>query len=273
MLTVIASFPKSGNTWIRSLLTCYIKNRRVNLDDMASIVPIDTSRGLWSEYVGIKDVTDENVFQNRARFYRALKEKIEGKNLYLKAHSANLNVKEYPLFAHDVIDKIIHIVRNPFDVLPSFTNHMGISIEDAWIKMKNDSTALQGNDKQYRELVSSWHLHTKSWIARRNETDRYIFVRYEDLKLKPITAMTKIIDFLGIGTDEERVANSIYWSSFKNRSQEEEEEGFKERPRADSKFFRKGQIGSFHQDMPEHIKNEMMEKYEEFCNKLGYKVR
>lgn len=274
MLTVIASWPKSGNTWIRSILTCYIKQKLVPLDEMAKIVPIDTATSLWTEYVGIEVPDPNKALLQRKEFYRTLKSKIGDKNLYLKSHSANIDVHGSSMFDHDSIDKFIHVVRNPFDVLPSFASHMNLSIEDAWLRMQNDKLGLAPTDKQLREMPSSWLMHTKSFLAlQKAHSDKYCVVRYEDLKLKPYTTTKKIIEFLGLELNEERIVNAVYWSSFKSRKQEEEDNGFKERPRAETSFFRKGEIGSFVNDVPLEIRQEMSEKYSDICKVLKYSIK
>lgn len=274
LLTVIASWPKSGNTWLRSILTCYVKQEFVPLDEMSRIIPTDVAASLWTKYVGFEAHSPDNTYLQRKEFYRLLKSKIGDKNLVLKSHSANIDVRGCSMFDHESVDKFIHVVRNPFDVLPSFANHMNQSIDDAWLAMQNDRLALAATDQQIREMCSSWLMHTSSFLAfQKTYAEKYCMIRYEDLKLKPYTTTKKIVEFLGLDVSEERIVNAVYWSSFKNRKQEEEDSGFKERARAETSFFRKGEIGSFVNDVPFEIRREMAEKYSAICKLLNYSIK
>jgi hypothetical protein len=204
--------------------------------------------------------------------YKALAEKVGDKRLFLKSHSANLTINKNAMFDMKHIDRVIHIVRNPFDVLPSFAHHMGLTVEDAWVKMQNDSLAMNGSEKQHREVSSSWQLHTNSFLSIAHNPDKYLLIRYEDLKMKPITTFKKVIEFTGLNYSEERLVGAIYRSSFENMKAQEDKDGFKERAK-DRTFFRKGQIGNFKDEVPEKIREEMQEKYADICKKLKYKIK
>jgi len=272
MICLLASWPKSGNTWMRSLICNYLKGKQVSINEMAKTIPIDSSRGIWTEYLGMPNYEGMDGVNNRVKMYKTLSEKIGDKRLFLKSHSANLTINKHQMFDMKYIERVVHIVRNPFDVLPSFAHHMGLGIEDAWAKMQKDSLAMNGSEKQHREVSSSWMLHTNSFLSISNNPDRYLLVRYEDLKMKPITTFKKVVEFVGLTYSEERLVGAIYRSSFENLKSQEETDGFKEKAK-DRTFFRKGQIGSFKDDVPEKIREEMKVKYTEICKKLKYQIK
>jgi len=272
LIIVIASWPKSGNTWLRSQLTQYISKTEIDLNNMASMVPIDSAKSLWKEYLGmdVSEVKGKDIFAHRSSMYATLDQKLgPKKRLFLKSHSANVAIKGQHNFNLDAIGKIVHIVRNPFDVLPSFANHMGLPVDKAWKSMQSKALALNESDKQYSEFISSWEYHTQSFLALLPKKDKYLMIRYEDMKLRPITTFNKVIEFVGIKQDENKIIDSIWKSKFENLKSREEESGFKEAPSGRT-FFRSGKIGAFKDQIPEDIMAEMTEKYAGLMKTLGY---
>ena len=272
MICLLASWPKSGNTWMRSLICNYLKGKQVSINEMAKTIPIDSSRGIWTEYLGLPKYEGNDSIKNRAKMYAALAKKVGDKRLFLKSHSANLSINGNQMFDMKYVDRVVHIVRNPFDVLPSFAHHMGIPVDEAWTKMRNDKLAMNESEKQHREVSSSWELHTNSFLSIAHNPDKYLLIRYEDLKMKPITTFKKVVEFTGLNYSEERLVGAIYRSSFENLKSQEETDGFKEKAK-DRTFFRKGQIGSFKDEVSLEIREEMKVKYAEICKKLKYQVK
>ena len=260
---------------MRSQLTNYISKTDVDINSMASMVPIDSAKALWKDYLGIdrSDVKGKDIYAHRSDMYKALEQKLgPKKRLFLKSHSANVAIKGHNNFNLDAIDKIVHVVRNPFDVLPSFANHMGLPIDKAWKSMQSQALALKESDKQFSEFISSWDYHTQSFVSLRPKTDKYLMVRYEDMILKPITTFNKVIEFIGLKVDENKVFESLWNSKFENLKSREEETGFKEAP-AGRKFFRSGKIGGFKNEIPEEVMAEMTKKYAGLLKQLGYQFK
>lgn len=272
MIIVIASWPKSGNTWLRSQLTNYISKADVDINNMASLVPIDSAKSLWTDYLGLDTgaAKGKEIFAHRAAMYRELNKKVgDKKRLFLKSHSANITIKGEKNFDLESIGKIIHVVRNPFDVLPSFANHMGLDIDKAWKSMQSQTLALNESPKQHSEFISSWDFHTKSFLSLKPQAKKYLMVRYEDMKLKPVATFQRIIEFIGMQSDENKMINALWNSTFENLKNKEQESGFKEAP-VGRTFFRSGKIGAFKDEIPPEIIHEMALKYGDLLKLLGY---
>jgi hypothetical protein len=275
MIILIVSYPKSGNTWMRRFLCCYTRNRKVPLNEMASIAPIDSSIGLWKNFAGVDfDPTEGlNAIKRKGEFFKALRSKIGENKIILKAHSANVLVEGENIYPSDCVDRVIHIVRHPLDVLPSYSHHMGMEIEKAWGSMNNSGLTLNPKDKQLKEYLSSWDRHTDSWMAYgQKNPEKYLQVRYEDLLSKPITSFQKVIKHCEFNYSELKLAKSIVWSDFKEMKTEEEslESGFKEAVKG-RKFFRSGTVGDGAK-VPLSISLEMKEKYKGVMKKLKYEI-
>lgn len=275
MIILIVSYPKSGNTWMRRFLCCYTRNRKVPLNEMASIVPIDSSIGLWKNYVELDfDPSDGlNAIKRKPDFFKALRKKIGNNKFMLKAHSANVLVDGQNIYPPDCVDRVIHIVRHPLDVLPSYSHHMGMSLETAWKSMNNPGLTLNPKEKQLKEYLSSWDKHTDSWMAfGQKNPEKYLLIRYEDMVSKPLTTFGKVVKHCEFNFSELKLAKSVVWSDFKEMKTEEEnlESGFQEAVKG-RKFFRSGMIGSGSK-IPKEIAQEMRIKYEKIMKKIKYEI-
>lgn len=276
MLAVLASYPKSGNTWLRRFVACYSNSKLIPLNEMYKYIPSDCSYVMW-ESILQKDysIGNEGYVALRPSFYQALHEQVEGKAFFLKTHSLHAGVNGSDLFDDRYVDKYIHIVRNPLDVLSSFAHHMSKTISQTWEDMKTENFVLFGGGKDdalFQEVPSSWLLHTQSWLnLSQQNVSQCITVRYEDMKIKPITTFSRIIQHLGLIYDENLLLNALNWSSFNAMKQEEAAVGgFEEAPSLTHNFFRKGQIGSGSEEVPQHIQDEMFALWEPLIRQLGY---
>ncbi len=273
MLVVLASYPKSGNTWLRRFIASYASGRKVPLNEMATIIPSDAAYRLWQPVMNMGDGTSsEDYLAARIYYYKKLAEQMEGKIFFLKSHSAFGKVDDHDLFNDAVIDRYIYIVRNPLDVLPSFAHHLGESIEETWKKMQTENlTSLAERGELFKEYYLSWNIHTRSWLSNHLiQPDKCLLLRYEDLRQRPITEFTRIINHIGLPLDENLLVDAIQWASFKAMKEEEAAGGFTEAAAADRPFFRKGQIGSGKEEVLAAIRDEMYDLLKPLIKQLGY---
>ena len=261
---------------MRRLLCCYTRNRKVLLNEMAGIAPIDSSIALWKSYAEVDFDPEEGLaaISRKDDFFKALAKKVGSGKLLLKAHSANVLVNKKNIYTADHVDKVIHIVRHPMDVLPSYAHHMGMDVDVAWKSMQNEKLVLNPKEKQLKEYLSSWQNHTHSWLnfGKKNPT-QYLFIRYEDLQTKPITTFKKVIEFCEFPYSESKLAKAIAWSDFSEMKLEEDTlaEGFKEAPKG-RKFFRSGKVGGSSQ-LPIKLVQDMESKLSSTMSKLKYGVQ
>lgn len=276
MLAVLDSYPKSGNTWLRRFVACAASKKLVPLNEMQSVIPTDSSYDVWQDVLGLDyTIGNEQYFSLRSSFYASLQKRIGSKYFFLKSHSIHGEINNCPLFVNGSVDRYIHIVRNPLDVLPSWAHHANKSVEAAWLDLKDSKFVLFGGEKDsgmFQEVPSSWNMHTQSWLnLSQQNASQCITVRYEDMKIKPITTFSRIIQHLGLIYDENLLLNALNWSSFNAMKQEEAAVGgFEEAPSLTHQFFRKGQIGSGREEVPQHIQDEMFALWEPLIRQLGY---
>ena len=164
----LASYPKSGNTWLRALLTNY----KQDVDTPADINklrggPIASSRDLFDEMIGFEasELTDSQIAQLRPVAYRRLAAELSEGSL-LKVHDAwTIGPTGEPLFPADVTAGVVYIVRNPLDVAVSAASHWGVDLARAVEHLCNPNMALA---RSHHGLV---HLPVvvKLFVAKRDQ--------------------------------------------------------------------------------------------------------
>ena len=245
----LASYPKSGNTWLRVFLS--------NLqDDGDAPTPINTlqtgsiasARSWLDEVLGFDtaELTPAEVERLRPEVYRwASREETIG---YHKIHDAYLLTADgEPLVSREATLGAIYLIRNPLDVAPSAANHWHCTINEAIARMGNPRMALCASRRalppQVRQPLGTWSAHVLSWVDAPGLPCEVI--RYEDLLAEPLATFTRAARFLQLPHDRPRVEKAIRFSAFEELARQEAEAGFRERPQHTSQFFRKGQSGDW----------------------------
>ncbi len=272
----LASYPKSGNTWVRAFLSNYLNEG----DEPADINrldggPIASDRELFDRWAGVEssDLPLEDIDCLRPDVYREMARHIQHP-LYLKVHDARIRNKEDEfLFPADVTGGILYIIRNPLDVAVSFSHHFGKNLEDT-IKQLTNPEAFIYNDQpslriQLPTHLLDWSSHIRSWV---DESGLPVcVVRYEDMTYNPDQTFPKIVSALNLTLDPARLKQSILFSSFDQLQKQENEKNFKERHvNADTSFFRKGKTGSWREELSQQQAQKLLESHGDLMLRFGY---
>ena len=244
----IASYPKSGNTWIRSILCSlfYTKDGSYSFEDLKNIYLFDSPHNYYFLKELNKQLYDklneiEIISKYRIKAQQLYNEKNEVR--FFKTHSANINFKNYPYTNEKLTKGVIYIVRDPRDIAISYSEHFKISIEETITKLqKEDNIMLTSNKSRYITFLSRWDYHIASW-EKINVPK--LFIRYEDLIEKPIQTTIQIILFIknNLKVDsyfsDKKILNSLSNTSFSILKEKEIKNGFSEAMKG-TKFFRNG---------------------------------
>ena len=272
----LASYPKSGNTWLRT----FIRNLTVDGDEPVDINEIQTgniasARGWIDEVLGFDtaELTHDEAERLRPYVYRwSLKEK-EDDIGYHKIHDAYIYTSDgEPLVSREATLGALCIIRNPLDVAPSAANHWSCDLDRAIKNLGNPKMGFAKTHKalpdQLRQKMMSWSEHVLSWVDAKDLNVKVI--RYEDMLSDPIETFTGAAKFLELPDDPERIAKAVKFSDFRELKKQEKEKGFRERPSKAKSFFRKGKSGSWKEELSEKQVERVTKDHREVMSRFDY---
>ena len=272
----LASYPKSGNTWFRSVLANYTSET----DDPVTINELNTgsiasSRTWIDDLLGVDtaDMTQEEVEALRPYVYRWTVGEHPDQIGYHKIHDAYAQRADgLPLVDNIATLGAVYILRNPLDVAPSLANHHNVDIDMAISQMSDPDYALSRSRRklpsQVLQRLGTWSQHVESWADAR-ETSVHV-IRYEDMQSDPASTFASAFSFMGLPFCQDKMAQAIRLSQFETLSAQEESDGFRERPTKTKRFFRKGQAGDWRNTLSAEQVDRIIRAHEKVMRRFGY---
>ena len=231
MIIWLASYPKSGNTWVRSFLSAYYYSHDGKFDfKLLEKIRQFPSRDFLSQKLKSVDEAAEN--------WLIAQKKINDQNefCFLKTHNVYGAYKGKSFTTPDFTLGAIYIVRDPRNVLDSMSRHFQINHDKALEVMqdKKNFTYDFKKKKDYSDyqFISSWELNYQSW--KNNNLLPIKFLKYEDLLSETFFVFKEIIEFVDnltnnkSGFSREKAKNAVKSTSFENLKKIEETNGFSE---------------------------------------------
>ncbi len=245
----LASFPKSGNTWTRSFLAHYLMppGEAPDINNLRRFTTADVRQDFFDKAVGrpfvARDFDDWLQVRDKAvRLIAASKPT----HHFVKTHCQVMRIGPHDLISPAVTAAAIYLIRNPFDVAPSYARHLGIPIDDAVTTMENEK-ALNATDSRIFEVIGRWDAHLASWTGAPGLPLHVM--RYEDMIAEPERAFRALLGFLRVPVKDGPLRKAMRATSFDALRKQEEAQGFIERPPGMERFFAKGQAGAWREDL------------------------
>ena len=273
MIIWLASYPKSGNTLVRSILASliYSKDGNFNFNLLKKIDQYPQKKhfeGLTDKFGNLLELSKFWVFsQDKLNEDKKLK--------FLKTHHLRCGINNYTFTDKNNTAGVIYIVRDPRDVVISYARHSSYSIKDCSIDMMTSDNCIFTN-KNLISLLGSWSDHYNSWTKNNKNL---LLIKYEDLLSNKKKEITKIINFINnfvnISISDEKINNCLDTTTFENM-QSMEEKGLFTESNIDKKigkkikFFNKGKKDEWKNILDYKIRTELEKKFKNEMSELKY---
>ena len=282
MIIWLASYPKSGNTWVRSFISSilFTKDGDVDLSKLENIGQFPL-RSQFTNYIDdLQDV--KKVYQNWSNVQNYMN--LDNKIKFLKTHHVNCKIENFEFTDDNNSLGVIYIVRDPRNVACSVKNHFSLENYDEvknflfrehnWLGIITDKKVKPLNNK-IPTLISSWKTNYLSW---KNKTKNYLLIKYENLLENPYLEFRKISKYLenhlNVKFDEKKIKKAIETCSFRNLQQLETDGKFKEqtvdKQNKSVKFFHLGPENDWKKILDKNISIEIENKFKAEMEELGY---
>lgn len=267
----LASYPKSGNTWMRSFLHNLLRNTQKPADiNELDHFCLGESSATWYAKFGIEDVTQVDHAQLAALRPEVQREftQVFPDSVFVKTHNFLGEWHGVPLHNMGVTAGAIYVLRNPLDVVISMTHHFGSDVDEAIYRLSNEGALTAPGLDHVPEFHSSWSAHVKSWTA--NPSPQLYVVRYEDLLQKPRKYFKQVATFLGLKPPRERLERAIRNSSFKALKAQEQKSGFQEKSEFAESFFREGKAEQWREKLTDAQIRQIISDHREQMERFNY---
>lgn len=282
MIIWLASYPKSGNTWVRSFISSilFTKDGDVDLSKLENIRQFPL-RSQFTNYIDdLQDV--KKVYQNWSNVQNYMN--LDNKIKFLKTHHVNCKIENFEFTDDNNSLGVIYIVRDPRNVACSVKNHFSLENYDEvknflfrehnWLGVITDKK-IKPLDNKIPTLISSWKTNYLSW---KNKTKNYLLIKYENLLENPYLEFEKISKYLenhlNVKFDEKKIKKAIETCSFRNLQQLETDGKFKEqtvdKQNKSVKFFHLGPENDWKKNLDKNISREIENKFKAEMEELGY---
>jgi uncharacterized protein (DUF924 family) len=267
----LASYPKSGNTWMRGFLHNLLLNapEPVDPDELSRFCIGESAAVHYGKRVGkdMSEATLTDIMKVRASVHADFTF-ASPDSVFVKTHNHMGECQGYPLVNMNVTAGGIYIIRNPLDVVLSARHHFGLSIDNTIRMMAEANASSEMSRSLVPEIYSSWSHNVKSWTA--HPSPQLLVLRYEDMLEKPQETFGNVARFLGLDPPPERLERAIRNSSFDSLKALEAEKGFRERSKHSESFFRKGQAGQWREELTEEQVRRIVSDHRAQMQRFGY---
>jgi len=271
-ITWLASYPKSGNTWMRAFLTAW-QAGAVDINGLHA-GSVMNSRHLFDEEMGLasSDLSLAELFRLRGGFHIRMAASMRAP-CFVKTHDAfRLPGGEACLFPAGASAGCVYIVRNPLDVAVSFAHHEARSIDWTIERMADPDARLNwwssGISPSLPEALSTWSGHVTSWL---DQTLVPVHpVSYEAMSRNPRAAFAGVLRFAGLEVDEGVLDAAIAASRFEVLRDQEAAAGFGEKTQTSESFFRQGRAGGWRDALTRDQIARIVEDHGPVMARLGY---
>jgi aryl sulfotransferase len=270
----LASYPKSGNTWVRAMMAA-LDQGSVDLNTMRRSV-IASARAPLERLTGL---VSSELSREEAELLRPLVDaQLDGRGTaeeglwHRKIHDALFTEGGTPIIPPEATRAAIYLVRDPRDVAVSYSHHRGTDIAEIVRSMASPSADVAGYHRrvhtQFRQHLGTWSSHVEGWLD--HELFPVVLVRFEDILANPVAQLARIANTLGREATTEQLEAAVAATSFNELRTQEIESGFHEGPHRERAFFRRGIAGAWRDELPLELAAQIESDHGRVMARLGY---
>ena len=271
----IASYPKSGNTWVRAFLRNLTNelaggpSAPANINELRESVERESLAPAFAQALGklVEQASAREIAAARSAVQHGLAARHDGR-FFVKTHNAVANVEGFPTIDFGIARAAIYIVRNPLDVAMSYARYSSVSFDTVIEVMADEGGQVQPGARRVYEFMGSWSFHVASWLSIPHRP--VLVVRYEDLLAAPERSFGRLARFLGHAPTEVQLKQAIEHSSFAELARQEAENGFIEKPREAERFFRSGRMGEWRNVLSDAQVRAVVARHAPMMMRMGY---
>lgn len=262
----LASYPKSGNTWVRAQLDALESGDQPDLNGLMRFGTHDRMDTDLAFPLG--DLSDAEAAGILRLSWAIGGDRHDGAYVRRKTHRPWLDAADgYPIPWQPTGAKALCIVRDPRAVVASWAHHLDVSLAQAAQIMSETGTTGPIN-AHGEEGNNSWSTHVTSWLD--DCTLPILLVRYEDMIASPEVELARMADFLSIDVTSEQVSDATRSCEFSSLAAREIFEGFSEAAGQGKAFFRRGEADSWKWEVPTDVLDRICHDHGTVMERLGY---
>ncbi len=283
MIFWIASYPKNGNTWLRSILSAYYFTNDGNFtnDKILKNIPQFPEKKYFDDFD-----YDKSDPVSTTRFWIRAQELInkDKKIRFFKTHNVYGSLNNYEFSNYNNSIGAVYIIRDPRNVLTSLTNHFEMEKEEALNFMLNEKKFtydyFKNNDFSDFQFIGSWEKNYKSWINNKDFPVKLI--KYEDLMNETFHVVKDLINFINKNCkiddnfDKSRAQAAIESTTFEKLKKIEKKFGFSESIKSKNQvnkkvpFFNLGPSNNWQKIFDTNFANKLNVIFRESLQELHY---
>ena len=281
MIVWLASYPKSGNTYLRSLISSYLYSNDglFNFNLLKNTIQFPNKFIFDKLGIDFKNIKEQNKNYLQAQEFI---HKLGNKNSiqFVKTHSSCASIGNYKFLSFKTTLGAIHIVRDPRNVVTSYSKHFKKTKQQSVIDITNELIIGVNSKTHPPTHVGSWNFHYNSW-KQLNKSNRYMLVKYEELLKDPEKILVNVLNFIyklgnsKISIDKKKLANSIASTDFDKMQKLEKKEGFFESKKNEKTgenipFFNLGKKNDWRKYLDNTLIKKIETKFEKEMLELNY---
>jgi len=272
----LASYPKSGNTWLRVFLYHLVRIQNGAPREEGEINKLDRASAyegrmfsLFAEFLDkrVEEASIEEVAAVRPHVQAAIVKRLPHVAL-IKTHNCLASIAGFPLVNLAVTVGAIYMVRDPRDVALSLAHHLGVSVDETIDIMASPGFSTGNDSEGVFEVWGSWSEHVSSWTGE--PSDPLLVLRYEDLAADPIGKFREVTTHLRQDPPIAAIAESAELSTFDKLAEAEKVTPFKETSERADRFFREGRAGAWRERLTAEQARRVADTHAEQMTRFGY---